>query len=160
MRRFALLLLSLVSVPATLAHAQVQQRELVRGARVRVSAPALSARALIGRYDTLSAESISFISVHPDTLMRIPLSQITRLELSEGPNRGRGAGRGALVGFGASVVGGLLCQMACSTGNDANFAVVGGLFLGVFVGLPVGALLGGTMLAPERWRPISIPGGA
>ena len=160
MRQFALLSLSLVSIPATLAHAQVQEREIQRGARVRVSAPALSSRAVIGNFDTLSAESFSLISAQTDTLMRIPLSLITRLELSEGRRRGRGAGMGALVGFGASVVGGFLCQVACSTGNDANFAVVGGLFLGIFVGLPVGGLLGGTVFAPERWRPISIPAGA
>jgi hypothetical protein len=93
------------------------------------------------------------------SLMRIPLPLITRLELSDGRNRGRGAAVGALVGFGASVAGGFLCLAVCPTppGSGANLAPVGGLFLGIVVGLRVGGVLGGTVFAPERWRPIPVP---
>lgn len=159
MRRFCLLLLSLASIPSTAAHAQVQQPEIPPGARVRVSAPALSQRAVIGRYDGLNADTVLLMSARTDSLMRIPSSLITRLELSDGRNRGRGAAAGALVGLGASVAGGFLCLALCPTrpGSGANLAPVGGLFLGIFVGLPVGGVLGGTVFAPERWRRIPAP---
>ncbi len=159
MRRFSLLLFSLVSIPSTAAHAQVQEPEIPAGARVRVSVPALSQRAVIGRYDGLDADSLSLMPARTGSLMRIPLSLITRLELSDGRKRGRGAAVGALIGFGASVAGGFLCLAVCPTppGSGSNLAPVGGLFLGIFVGWPVGGVLGGTVFAPERLRPIPVP---
>lgn len=159
MRRFSLLLLSLVSVPSTAAHAQVQDPEIPPGARVRVSAPALGQGAVIGGYGGLDADSLSLMPARTGSLVRIPLSQISRLELSDGRNRAGGAAVGALLGFGVSVAGGFLCLAVCPTpsGGGANLAPVGGLFLGIFVGVPVGGVLGGTVFAPERWRPIPVP---
>jgi hypothetical protein len=159
MRRFSLLLLSIASVPSTAVHAQVREPEIPPGARVRVSAPALSQRAVIGRYEGLNADSLSLMPVRTGSLMRIPLSQISRLELSDGRNRAGGATVGALLGFGVSVAGGFLCLAVCPTspGSGANLAPVGGLFLGIFVGLPVGGAIGATVFARERWRPIPAP---
>lgn len=157
MRSLSLLFFSLALVPRATAHAQVQEAAIPAGARVRVSAPALGQRAVIGRYDGLDADSLSLIPASTGSLIRIPLSHVTRLELSDG--RGRGAAVGALIGFGASVAGGFLCLAVCPTrpGAGANLAPVGGLFLGVFVGVPVGGVPGGTVFALERWRPIPVP---
>jgi len=70
---------------------------------------------------------------------------------------GRGAARGALIGFGAFLVGGFACLAVCpeEPGGGANMAPAGGLILGVVLGLPVGALIGASV-APERWQPLPL----
>ena len=158
-RPFVLSLLSLASIPPTAANAQAREAGIPAGARVRVSTPALSQRAVTGRYDGLEGDSLSLMLAPPGSLLRIPVSEVTRLELSDGRSRGRGAAVGALIGFGAGVAGGFLCLALCPTapGSGANLAPVGGLFLGLVVGVPVGGVLGGTVFAPERWRPIPVP---
>lgn len=151
----ALSLVALVAIPPTAAHAQLQQPALSLGARVRVSAPGLSQPSVVGRYDGLEADTVLLVSTRTGPPLQIPSSTVTRLELSGGRDRDRGAAVGALVGFGASVVGVLLYAKVC--GSDAALAPIGAAYSGVVVGLPVGAILGGTVFAPERWRPIPAP---
>jgi hypothetical protein len=154
MRRFSLLLVALVSIPSAAAYAQVQQSGIPPAARVRVSAPALTQRAVIGRYDGLVADSLSLMPAGTGSLVRIPLSVIMRLELSDGFNRRSGAKRGAFLGFAGPVVWGFVCAATC---KDGGLAAVGGILFGVLYGLPVGAAIGATILAPERWRTIPAP---
>ncbi|MFN8715899.1 MAG: hypothetical protein ACK6DP_04815 [Gemmatimonas sp.] len=142
----------------TAAPVDAQAVPIPAGARLRVSAPAWSRRAVVGTFDTLGPDTLVLTADGAGTRLQIPRAAITRLQRSEGRNRHRGAVRGALIGLGASVVGGFLCLAVCPTDPEdgANLAPVGGLFLGLFVGAPVGGLLGGTVWAPERWRPIPL----
>jgi hypothetical protein len=150
-----LLLLTLVPQAAVLS----QGSEIPRGALIRVSAPMLGQRPVKGQYSGLIADSLSFMPVRTSELAQIPLSQVLRLEVSDGPNRAAGAVLGAITGFAGFVAGGFLCLVACLTSADdgANLAPLGGLIFGVVLGLPVGAALGGTVFAPHSWRQVPVP---
>lgn len=158
-RAFFLAILSLVSLPWAVADAQAPEAGIPARGRVRVHAPAVSQSAVTGRYDGLEADSLSLVLPPMGSRMRIPLSEVTRLEVSDGRNSGRAAAVGALIGFGAGLAGGILCLALCPSepGSGANLAPAGGLVLGIVVGIPVGAVVGGTVFAPERWRPMPIP---
>jgi hypothetical protein len=133
--------------------------ELPRGARIRVVAPALGERPVVGTHDTATVEWLAYRPAHADTVARIPWAQLARLEVSAGRNTRRGRVVGALVGFGTMFAGGLLCLAICPTDPEdgANLAPAGGFIYGLIVGAPVGALLGGSRFAPERWRTIPVP---
>ena len=138
---------------------QAQVPDLTRGARIRVAAPALGKRPVVAMYDTATVEWLAFRPAYTDTLARIPWAQIARLEVSAGRNTRRGRVLGALIGFGATFAGGVLCLAICPTDPDdgANLAPVGGFLYGLIIGAPVGALIGGSRFAPERWRAIPVP---
>lgn len=136
-----------------------QGPDLANGARVRVHTPTRAARAIIGTVDASDVDRLTLRPLKADTLLRIPWSQVARLEVSAGPNRRRGRAMGALVGFGASVAAGFLCLAICPTDPDdgANLAPVGGVIYGIVLGVPIGALLGGSRFAPERWQEVPGP---
>lgn len=161
MRRFRGIWAVLSVLLAATAPLSAQVANVASGARIRVVAPERGPRAIVGIYDTASSEWIAFRRVRADSVERIPWPLVARLEVSAGRNTRRGRLRGALIGFGASVAGGFLCLAICptSTEDGANLAPVGGFLYGLFIGAPVGALVGGRYLAPERWRAIPVSAG-
>ncbi len=99
----------------------------------------------------------------------VPARDIVRVDMSVGTRRNglKGAGYGFLVGAGVGALMGLITEpceptgfMSCfmesttRSGAAANNAVV----LGVFVGLPVGAIVGRTIKSP-KWRPVDLTPG-
>lgn len=101
----------------------------------------------------------------PEAELAVPLRSVARLETSLG--RHGKAGQGALIGFGAGMVGGIATGLiVCSSGdcdeNDGFFdlstgAVTAVLALGgAIVGTGVGAITG-ALIHSERWQPVQIP---
>ena len=98
----------------------------------------------------------------PESELAIPIRSVTRLEASLGKH-GR-AGRGALIGMGAGLVGGVAAGMiVCAGGNcessgftheTAIVSTVLGLG-GLVVGTGVGAITG-SLIRSERWRAIPV----
>ena len=142
----------LLVLSSTDTWAQLLYLDVPAGARARVSAPMIQHRPFVGNIRAFDSASLTLVQEQGETRLRIPVDAIQRLEISEGPDRGRGALAGALVGFGGSVALGFACQALCKTGDGANFALIGGVALGIFVGVPLGAVVGGTAFAPEAWR--------
>jgi len=151
-RWFTLLLLAL-SMPVAAAQEQrVSFPQLDAGVRVRISAPEILRRPIIGQVAEVSAHSVT-VSEGQSGEIVVPLAAVASVERSRGYRRGAGAGLGALVGAAAGVGLGFLCVYVCpdSPGGGANMAPVGGLF----VGPPLGAALG-ALIAPERWEALPL----
>jgi len=151
------MLLLLLLVPFAEASAQLHSLEIPAGARLRVFAPALGERSLVGSFGGFAGDSLTLLR-EPRAAIRIETGLIRGLEVGEGRDRMAGAVAGGLIGLAGSVGLGFLCVQLCPTepGGGANLAPVGGLFLGVLVGLPVGGLIGARVLAPERWRMLPV----
>jgi hypothetical protein len=95
--------------------------------------------------------------------LAVPVRSITRLETSRG-RHGR-TGRGALIGFGAGLVGGVAAGLiVCSSGDcddTGSLEITTGLVStmlglgGAIVGTGVGALTG-SLIRSERWQTVTI----
>ncbi len=148
-----------------------QESTVAPGSRIRVSAPTVSSRPIVGEV----------VAVHSDTLVidasawvrgrtqwerleeaEIPLGSLTRLEVSQGKksNVGKGALIGGLVGAGV----GLALGLAASAEDSEGFAPVGpegaGDVLGVSaimggLGAGIGALIG-AISPGERWKEVPL----
>lgn len=127
------------------------------GTRVRVTAPGAFRGAVTGRVSHTAADTL-FLTRRRRGLVAVPVSAITRTEISRGVNRWegllRGAGIGALAG---GVVGGVLifggdtdCEY-CLPGRDPGAAAVGAL-IGAVMFTPVGAVVG-LIKGREHWGP-------
>ena len=132
--------------------AQAQYAEARPGARVRVEAPGVLASGHVATILARSADSLTLGS--PDLApLTIPVSRITRLELSRGTSRSEGAIRGAEWGAGVGVVLGLAflpvahsCRTCSDQSTDAS--IVTQMVLGSITwGVGIGALVG-----RERWE--------
>jgi hypothetical protein len=140
---------------------------VVAGPRVRVTAPALSGKGLVG---TLLAMDETTLTLQPQKgkdVLEVPRNAITRIELSHRPSRrGKGAGIGALVGLGAAVI------IGVATGDDCgslpqpapglwgfsdrlrrNLCMGKGetAALTAILTVPTGALIGMGAAGGERW---------
>lgn len=118
---------------------------LVPGARVRVTAPRLAPEPLVGAVEALPGETLVLESRKRGPAVRIPLDEITRLEISRGRPRRKGALLGAAIGGAV----GLAITLSCSSESDCDTAAVGALYgLG---GLALGAAVGAAATR-ERWE--------
>ncbi len=133
------------------------------GSRVRLLASGMSPRPLIGtilRGDETTVEIQGAEQKDPVVVRR---DAITRLEVSLGRrSRGRGAGIGALVGFGIGVIPALMPEHKEECGPNAGLfcglviitrTQVGLVFGGIGAG--VGALIGAAVPPGEKWKAVS-----
>ena len=139
----------------------------VLGPRVRVTAPAVSGKRLVG---TLLAMDDTTLRLQPQKgkdVLEVPRNAITRIELSRRPSRrGKGAGIGALVGLGAAVAIGFAAGEDCSSLPEPDpwlFGFEAGLRRNLCYGkgetaamlsiltVPAGALIGMGAAGGERW---------
>lgn len=150
MRRLSLLVPWLLALLVSAASATAQS--LPRGVdlRVRVTAPNLLARPLVGR--TAAAPRDSFAMTLGDgaaARIVLPAAAVTQVELSAGRERLKwaflGSGVGTLLG---GVAGGYLGGRNDNTGFGAAFGLLGGALAGA-----VGGAVTGALAAPERWDP-------
>jgi hypothetical protein len=135
-----------------------QEPSIQPGTRVRVKAPTLFSRPFVG---TLESVRDSIVLVRGNEAMpatQIRLSQIERVEVSQGKksNAGRGAIAGFLVGAAAGAGFGI---SACSGGGGCADVGTGtvALFTGA-IGAGGGTLLGaliGLGSKSERWEEVS-----
>ena len=123
------------------------------GSRVRITAPSVAAKPLIGTIVAEDDDSLT-IEVHGRReTVGVPRSALTKLEVSRSPSRhGRWAGRGALAG---ALVGGILGYAAGDSNCDDKWlcfsheATAAG---GIILLTPIGALIGALTSPGERWE--------
>ena len=156
MRLAALLFLLLTPMlsPAR-AQATVLPSGIATGARVRVGAPGIDPRPIVGR--TLSISHDSLVLSRADGAARIHLAagSVEWLEVSGGRSRGRWA----LVGAGIGALGGMLLGTAAGADADDGgygLGAVAGFTSGIIIGAPVGAIVG-ALAAPEHWTRMILP---
>jgi hypothetical protein len=129
------------------------------GMRLRLLAPAISPRPLVGRVLHVTSDTLILQSktAAPQT---IPLALTEGIERSLGRSHGRGAARGA--GYGA-LVGGATIGALVLAGTDFCIYIsclrhdLRGAAGGFLIGAISGAILGGTigaLVGVEEWRPI------
>jgi hypothetical protein len=129
--------------------------DLRAGARARVFT--IEGGKTVGTVTAISADSISLTDGRTDAVSpAISMTQVSRLQVSNGRNRGRGALMKGLIGLGAGAAsGGLLaaatyseepsngwCIIVCSRGEAAAFGAVAGGGVGLIIGALVGAATG------------------
>lgn len=126
------------------------------GARVRVTAPDLARRPIIGQVLTLFPDTL-LIQVSPESAREVPLASIRTLEVSRGRQRERGFLRGAAIGLGVSLA---LGAIALVHDNRNPGEGVGMSFIIPVLVAPVLTLGGGLIGAsqgPDRWEAVEIP---
>jgi hypothetical protein len=130
--------------------------ELSRGALLRVSAPTIQARPLVGRLQALSPEAVELRRSGSGSVQvqRIPHSSIARIEVSSG-RKGGGPAIGAISGLGAALLAGLALASTCDDGfifTPSDCMRIGTVVFGI-PAVILGAVLGGA-LSPERWQEV------
>jgi hypothetical protein len=161
LRRF--LVVGLIAVVVGVSAAQADEPGPVApGPRVRLTAPSVSGKSLVGTLVGLDEATLMLQRQGAKETLQVPRRAITRVEVSQHRSRkGKGAGIGALVGLGAAVAIGLGAGDLCGPiqGDDLvarlerNFchgkgetaAVVG------ILTVPAGALLGLAVAPGEKW---------
>ncbi len=160
MRHSSALLVALAILLASLSARPIaaQVAELQPGTRVRVRGSDVAGR-LQGVVLSRSGDSLT-VSRPNGPPIPLVLSAMSRVEVSRGKSRGRGAWRGLLWGVGIGAVLGLVptddpeCDRdpdAFGCGSRAEsmaLAAIGGSVIGV----PIGAIIG-----VERWETLAIP---
>ena len=149
MRAMSTALLALLSVVGV-ASAQAADG-VPRGARVRVT-PSTPSRVVVGQLIEASDSALVVRSRRGGEII-IPRSNVLRLEVSRGTNRGESALRGALLG---ALIGGVV---GYASGNDNGYWVDkrGAAVLGGFTGAATGSLMGVLIGSVERWRNVAVP---
>jgi hypothetical protein len=147
----------LASIIPCFAFAQNESlSSLERGARIRVTALALSESERVGRLDSVSADSIRFRpDSHPVT-RSVSLGSLHSVEVSRGTRTRRseyivgGVIVGGVIGYISSNHGG----QGIGTGNaDPSQNAATGAIAGVAIGGALGWWLGGKRKV-ESWRPV------
>ncbi len=165
-----LAIFSMLFLLGSLQNLEAQEQVSV-GARVRITAPYLSKRPLVGTVVTAGADTLKVRLESNAIPLAIPLGSVTRLDVSSGKKRN--AGKGALIGLFVGGVAGAVVWAAygerelVSRRSDEEFlffsstsdwfsCTIGGCaaFLGG-VGLVVGNVLGG-IIKTEKWKPVSL----
>jgi hypothetical protein len=138
------LLLALLAVPGGRPLQGQEVAGAPPGTRVRVTAPEMGLRGVVGVVREVPADALVVAMEGETAATRVPLSLITRLEVSAG-ERGR-AGRGGLIGVAVGGGAGILSGAAQGGGESYLW----GGFLGGLMGGLVG-LVAGAMMPAEEW---------
>jgi hypothetical protein len=135
--------------------------------RVRVTAPAVSGKRLVGTLLAMDETTLTIASQKGKGVVEVPRSAVTRIELSRRPGRkGKGAKIGALVGLGAALAVGVAAGDDCGSlpepapgwsGFTArlnrNLCMDKGetALMASILTVPAGVLLGVLTAGGERW---------
>ncbi len=133
------------------------------GSRVRVTAPSLAAKPVVGWIDAVGPTTMTLV-IRGDSIAVVPLDAIDRLELSvQRWNRGtrikKAAGIGALAGF----IPGLLVGIGTTRDCSGEFlcmrelTILASGLLGSLVGAGIGAIVG-SQQPTDHWRPADLAG--
>ena len=126
---------------------------IVPGKRVRIKAPSVFDRPLVGSIVTVSADSLVLRSEKQSTPLTIPLASVTNLEVSwaRESNAGKGSVIGLLAGAGIGFAIGSTKGPFGDTGSKETGAGLAALFgLG---GLMLGGTIGST-IRTEEWEEV------
>lgn len=124
--------------------------------RVRVTAPSLLARPIVGRVAGVDSQVVTLTVTGRGSSVVLPLGDITALHASAGIDRRKGVRRGALIGLAAGAV---LFGSTYPEIRDSDYWGFGALTLGFvsFAITPGIGALAGYALAPEAWEPLAVP---
>lgn len=139
-----------------LGTARAQLPELEAGTRVRIRAPSYVPGEIEGTIVSHRRDSVR-INRRYGNAVSVPVSELTRLQISLGRSRPLGAVRGILWGAGAGLAVGAVASLtpnSCteSCGHEAADHFVFTPVAGALVGAGIGAVLGA-----ERWRTVPLP---
>ena len=159
MRCVAMLTCALIVVPTGRGVSQEPLSPVEVGQRVRVMTAGTTGW-LTGTVVRLQDDTLVLSRPTGEASAAIPVSTLTRLQISEG--RRSQVGKGAVIGgFSLAAVGAVVGFAVCSGSGDQNLndkALTCGLLLGAGSGAG-GAILGalvGAGVHSERWRAISL----
>ena len=143
-----LLLLSVLLTSSALAQSQAPY-EVAEGDRVRLRLNSASAALVEGRVTTVSSDSLALALAAETgtTSRRVAWRDVGRLE-RQGENR-TGEAIGIAVGL---VVGAVVGGVIAKGIEPHSFAYAGGVVVGGFFGMPVGAVVGANARRP--WVPL------
>ncbi len=153
-----LVALTVLLTPLSAQPLAAQLAELQAGTRVRVRGSDVAGR-LQGVVLSRSGDSLT-VSRPNGPPIPLAFSSVSRVEISRGKSRGRGAWRGLLWGAGIGAVLGLVptddpeCDRdpdAFGCGSRAESMVLTAIG-GSVIGVPIGAIIG-----VERWETLTIP---
>jgi hypothetical protein len=152
-RQIAALLVAVFMMPQL-----VSGQTLTPGTRVRVTHPGEGTRT--GTVVALTADTLEVLLAGHSEPAHLPLTQVTRLDVSRGLEHRvlARAGVGFLVGAGLGAIGGAISESRCSASEficlgAGGGALVGGVFFGSVGGL-IGLIAG---LAPsEKWERVAL----
>jgi len=121
------------------------------------SLPAGAPRVLLGTLVEMKRDAITVRRQSEKDRVRIPRTEIARLELRRGHTRGRnaliGTGIGAAIGLGWAVIEHSRCK------REGDFLGLCGLAFGIpILTTPAGALVGVAIPGNQRWIDASAPG--
>jgi hypothetical protein len=169
--RFASLLVAIVvAVPSALQSqtAMVRAWPVAVGSRIRVQTPAFGKEE--GTAALVTKDSLIFRGDNDTAYQPIPLTQITKLDVSTGKysRKGMFAGVGFIFGAGVGAILGAasypkptcdnrvqICfNNVVGPGSRSSSAVLGGVLLGL-VGAAVGAFVGSQQI--DTWAPVVLP---
>jgi hypothetical protein len=132
------------------AQATGGEPRLFQGSRVRVSAPAIAARRIVGTLTAFDDDSLTLEEKGRRDPLIIPRAAITKLDVSSGP-RSR-ALLGAGLGLAGSLVAGLATGAKCPGGTTGSCGTALGTALMYSLALaPLGAMIGGDHPG-DRWE--------
>jgi hypothetical protein len=148
--------------------AGAQLRELQPGARVRVTAPTVLGGKLEGMIVGRKGDTLSIVSLNAAPV-DVPISALSRVEISRGKSRAAGAKEGLLWGLAI----GFPVGLATATGDNktwnlvdercdpffqtcATYSDVEQVMLVTVGSGAIGAGIG-TLIGKERWETLSIP---
>lgn len=150
----ALACLLLFFMPALSLFGEEPPQDLIPGTRVRVTAPALAPKPLVGTIKKLSDDAIDLAVKGRDDVISVPRASVIRLEVSRGRNRGKGA----LIGGAALATVGIVWGAVGCHGSEfppwlcATILGVPGLVVGAGVGALVGSGEHWNELPSDRFR--------
>lgn len=145
----------LILASASQSTAQQTSVPVDPGARVRVTAPDVAKRPIIGQVLNVFPDTL-LIAISPEASRDVPFASIRTLEVSRGRQRERGFLRGAAIGLGVSLA---LETIAIvydkrNPGEGAGMSLI----IPVLV-MPVLTVSGGLIGAkhgPDRWEAVEI----
>jgi len=132
------------------------------GARVRVTAPTVAEGTVVGTVASAHSDTL-VLEVNEDSLLAIPLTTVTSLEVSEGQSSSAG-GLAVVGGFVGIFAGALIASSnveesssggLAGGGYERELATVGGAVAGLFVGAIVGAGIGSAIMT-ENWKDVPV----
>lgn len=133
----------------TVAPVDAQEAASLRqGIRIRVTP--VQGKAEVGTFTRIAGDSLSYVSARaPYVPLNLALSEVKRVEVSAGLNRGRGALIDGLLGTGIGVAAGAILG-AARYDTAAPLGAVGGA-----AGLVIGSVLG-AIRGRESWRAVPL----
>lgn len=154
---FAIVLLmpTLVAVCGSPASAQEGQLTTASGPRVRITAPSIAKKPLIGTLTAIDDEKVTVQRSNEGKAVEIRRDALTRFEVSRTRSRkGAGAGIGAAMGAGIGAALGFASGQDCGAQNAPIVCVsrgAGAAIVGL-AGAVVGSIVGATRAPGEKWE--------